>query len=92
MKNLDDYGEKGKQAYIVYCTMEGDDRKWMVQRTASQNELNGGKAWTCFDKNVGLTGFIGMKVWADSIDDAKTKMQIVRQNYLKAEEKPVIWQ
>jgi hypothetical protein len=92
MKNLDDCGEKGRFAYIVYCMLEGEDRKWMVQKTASQNVLNNGHAWSCKDKEHGLTGFIGLKIWANSIEDARNKMEIVRQNYLKAEEKPTIWE
>ena len=92
MKNLDDYGEKGENCYIVYCMLDGNDRKWVVQKTASTNVLNGGRAWTCMDKEHGLTGFIGMKIFADSREDAQTKMEIVRQNYIKAEEKPIIWE
>jgi len=73
--------------------LEGNNRKWVVQKTASsQNILNGGRAWTCMDKEHGLTGFIGMKIFADSREDAQTKMEIVRQNYIKAEEKPIIWE
>ena len=95
-KKLWNYGEKGDTPYLVYCLMDvktlGDEDKFQTfkQTTESAKKLNAGRPFMCSDAG-GLTGWMGMLIWANDENDAIEKMRLVRKQFRDADEEPAVW-
>ena len=79
----------------MYCIFETKDARESNQILAREQrgdnrELNNGRPWLCKDES-GLTGFMGMIVMADTIEEAREKIMTIRENFHKADEEPQVW-
>lgn len=89
-KSLYDYGPKGTDLFLVYCVLDEPLENQIMMVYSKPNELNSGRPWMCKQAD-GMTGVMGMTIWAYNKNDAITKMAIVKQKFNDAEEEPPAW-
>lgn len=89
-KSLYDYGEFGLKLFLVYCLLDTPWEKQKVMVVEVPKPLNAGRPWMCKD-NSGVTGVVGMTIWADTATEAAKKMGIVKAKLNEAGEEPAVW-
>ena len=84
---------KGSRPFLVYCMWNEPEnqKKWMIKEVHTQDEMFQGEPWFCYDTANGITGWVGMKIWADSPEGAMGILHQLIDDWKAKNIEPKVW-